>query len=261
MISLANTKLIITLAFLVILYSLELTNPFFKNRKNKVSHDTKNISLGILNSIIISLLFATTLFLASSSKFARDHGLINNLSLNPILTIIAIVLLFDLWMYIWHVANHKIRLLWRFHKVHHSDKDLDASSAFRFHTGEIFLSTLGRIIIIMILGLSINHILIYEIILLPVILFHHSNTNFPEKYDKYYRLIFASPHMHWIHHSDIKEETDSNYGSIFSFWDRFFKTFRLRKDYQNINQGLKEYTDKKFNTFFGMLKTPFLRIR
>ncbi|MBL7055938.1 sterol desaturase family protein [Candidatus Woesearchaeota archaeon] len=257
--TLTTIKPIVLVIVLFLLYLLELAFPFYSDKKGKFKHAVKNLSLGFLNTLIVSFLFASLVLFATKSQFANKYGMINTLNMPWFVEIVIVFLLFDLWMYSWHVMNHKFPLLWRFHKVHHSDRAVDSTSALRFHTFEIMISTLARVGIILILGLSLWHIVLYEIFLLPVILFHHSNINFAERYDKKYRAVFASPHMHWIHHSDLQVETDSNYGSIFSFWDRIFKTFRLRKDPLNIVRGLKQYQASKWNTFIGMLKTPFTK--
>lgn len=238
-----KNRLIVLISSLIILYTLELAFPFFQGRKGKFKHAVKNLGLGLLNAIIIAIFFTGTILLLSNWAEMKNIGLLHILEIPIWLEIILVIILFDAWMYCWHLINHKFPLFWKFHKMHHTDKDVDVTSAVRFHSGEIILSTIARLGIILLLGLSPWHIVLYEIILLPVILFHHSNINFPEKYDKLYRLIFTSPHMHWIHHSDKRIEADSNYGAIFSFWDRLFKTFKLKnseKKYKEINQGLKK---------------------
>ncbi|MEE8624697.1 MAG: sterol desaturase family protein [Acidiferrobacterales bacterium] len=253
------TKTAVMLIALVLLYLLEMVFPFYLDRKGKFAHGVRNLGLGLFNAVVIAVLFTSSVFMAERWSFTQQYGILNVVELPLLMKIILMILLFDLWMYVWHVANHKIPLLWRFHRVHHSDDQVDVTSALRFHTGEIVLSTVARLGIIAILGLRIWHIILYEIFLLPVIMFHHSNVAFPERWDKLYRIIFVSPHMHWGHHSDIPVETDSNYSSIFSWWDRIFATYRLREDPHTIHQGLKQFRDQKWNQFVGMLVTPFLK--
>lgn len=254
---LAFIKTLVLFFSLIVLYTLEIVIPFYAERKEKLVHDARNVTLGIINAALVSILFTSLALAVSVSSFALEYGLFKVISLPWIVEIVLVLIAFDLWMYGWHVANHKIPFLWKFHRVHHSDTDMDASSALRFHPVEIVLSSIARLGIIALLGLELWHIVMYEIVLLPVIAFHHSNVRFIEKYDRVYRLIFASPHMHRIHHSDIQVETDSNYTSIFSFWDRLFGTFRLSKDPAKITLGLKEYREKKWHSLWGMVKTPF----
>ena len=252
------TKTWVLVGMLVLLYFLEGIFPFYEGRKERVNHGMKNIGLGILNSLVIAVLFTAALFFIEDYTKTNNFGILNQFNLSLLWSAIIAIVLFDSWMYAWHVMNHKIPFLWRFHLVHHTDTQVDATSALRFHTLEIIFSTLGRLGIIIIFGLSLWHILLYEIILLPVITFHHSNVRLPEKLDKVYRLVFVSPHMHRIHHSDINIETDSNYTSVFSIWDRLFKTFRLREDPKKIIQGINPFKDRKWATFKAMLKLPFI---
>jgi len=168
------------------------------------------------------------------------------------------LLLFDAWMYAWHVLNHKLPLLWRFHAVHHADRELDTSSALRFHTGEIILSGCARLAVLPAIGLTIQQLLLYETMLLPVILFHHANVRIPKRLDEWIRAVIVTPRMHWVHHSRLRPETDSNYASVLSVWDRLFGTFRMRDDPGRIELGLDEDRDERqWRTLWGMLIRPF----
>jgi sterol desaturase/sphingolipid hydroxylase (fatty acid hydroxylase superfamily) len=163
-------------------------------------------------------------------------------------------------MYVWHVLNHKISFLWRFHAVHHADKEVDASTALRFHTGEIVFSTLARLVVLPLLGMTLPQLFLYEAILLPVILFHHSNVRVPYRLDTALRWLIPTPWMHWVHHSRWRPETDSNYGSVLSIWDRIFGTLRLRDDPWRLNLGLEEdQEESEWRTLLGMLVRPFRR--
>lgn len=161
-------------------------------------------------------------------------------------------------MYVWHVLNHKMPMLWRFHAVHHADRELDATSAVRFHTGEIVLSSTARLFVLPLLGISMPQLLLYEAVLLPVVLFHHSNFDIPPRLDAALRCVIPTPWMHWVHHSCLQPETDSNYGSLFSTWDRLFRTFRLREDPHQIELGLDgDSEERQWRTIHGMLARPF----
>ena len=161
-------------------------------------------------------------------------------------------------MYLWHRANHRILFLWRFHRMHHSDPQMDVTTALRFHTGELVFSSLLRFAVVPLLGMNLWQLIFYEILLLPIIQFHHSNVNLPESWDRCLRTIIVTPNIHRVHHSRWQPETDSNYSSIFSFWDRVFGSFRLRKDSHTIQYGLYTYDAQEWQTTWGMLKTPFL---
>jgi sterol desaturase/sphingolipid hydroxylase (fatty acid hydroxylase superfamily) len=240
---------------------MEQIFPFYLDRKGyrKFSHDARNLGLGLFNAIVLAPLFPMATLWVSQSAYVRQYGLINKIDLSPSAEILALFLLFDLWMYVWHLINHKIAFLWRFHLVHHADPKVDATSALRFHIGEIFLSGIARLIVVLLLGLQTEHIILYETVLLPVILFHHSNINLMERADKLIRILFVTPRLHWVHHSKVRDEMDANYGSIFSFWDRIFKTIRFKQNIEEIEQGLEGIKEEESNRFCGMLLLPFYK--
>jgi len=209
---------------------LEGMFPADRNRRGRIRHAAGNLAISLINLVIITGGFGLLLANVSSWAEAKELGLFRALSLTgPVATIAGLVIL-DGWMYIWHRANHEIPFLWRFHRVHHSDPEMDVTTATRFHPGEIAISAVLRLALIPILGITISDILLYDALLFPVIQFHHSNVRFPSGMDKWLRTMIASPAMHRVHHSPVRIETDSNYGSILSLWDRIFGTFRLRKE-------------------------------
>lgn len=167
------------------------------------------------------------------------------------------LLLLDLWMYVWHVANHKVPLLWRFHRMHHSDNRLDASSAVRFHLGEVLLSFALRLGVIALVGLTVRQVVLYELILLPVILVHHANLALPRPLEAVARWLVVTPDIHHVHHSRVRRETDSNYGSVLPWWDRLFRTFRVQIP-ENLRYGLEGWDDEARQSVRGLLLTPLL---
>jgi sterol desaturase/sphingolipid hydroxylase (fatty acid hydroxylase superfamily) len=130
-------------------------------------------------------------------------------------------------------------------------------SSCRFHTGEILISSALPLAVIPLLGITIYQLLVYEMLLLPVILFHHSNVRFPERLDRWLRPIIVTPAIHRVHHSRVRTETDSNYSSVFSFWDRMAGTFRLRRDGRPVNFGLDEYDGEEWQRLSGLMVMPF----
>jgi len=142
-----------------------------------------------------------------------------------------------------HNANHRVPFLWRFHRMHHTDMEMDSTSAIRFHTLEIVFSSCLRLAVAPLLGIEFTHLFVYEICLQPVIIFHHSNIAFPEKWDRILRALIVTPNMHRVHHSLETYETNSNYSSVFSVWDRLAGTFRKREDMATLTFGLKEFRE------------------
>ena len=257
MIDLANLQIIVAGVILAILWTLEAVIPFLPDRRERVKHSARNITIGAFNAVILTVLYAPILFRLTAWTSNNNFGLLHLVDLPLWVSVISAILLQDAWMYAWHRANHRFPFLWRFHKVHHSDPQMDASTAVRFHTGEILISAVLRLGVIAILGLSLRQVLLYDLLIIPVILFHHSNVQFPEKFDKYYRVLFASPAMHRIHHSPERIETDSNYSTIFSFWDRLARSFRVRENTIGVKYGLREYSGNETESFQALASMPF----
>lgn len=243
---------------LILLLALESWLPAAAGRHQRLRHIARNLTLGLLNVGVMALLAAPFLAQVAGLAEAGRFGLLHLLNLSPMVALTGAILLFDAWMYLWHRANHELGLLWRFHRVHHSDPEMDATTAVRFHIGEIMISSALRLAVILLLGITIYQLLVYEMLLMPVILFHHSNVRIPEWLDRRLRLVIVTPAIHRVHHSRLRAETDSNYSSIFSFWDRIAGTFRLRRDERPVNFGLDEYDGEEWQRITGMLVTPFV---
>ena len=170
-------------------------------------------------------------------------------------------ILLDYSNYLWHILNHKIPVLWRFHLVHHTDVDLDVTTAIRFHAGEILTSIVFRGLAVFIIGASPWMVLLYEIFFEAATQFHHSNWKLPFVIEKCLSYVFVTPRMHGVHHSVIRQETDSNYSVIFSFWDRLHGTINLGVPQGEIVTGVPVYGDPKELTPGYLLKLPFTKIR
>ncbi len=134
------------------------------------------------------------------------------------------LIIIDIFLYWWHRLNHQLPFLWRFHHVHHLDETLDISSGVRFHFGEVILSALIRSIIIITFNISLINLLLIEAIILLSSIFHHSNINLPSKLEKILSNFIVTPSIHWVHHHKRQSETDANYSTIFSCWDKIFNS-------------------------------------
>ncbi len=132
------------------------------------------------------------------------------------------LLLLDLLIYWWHRANHVAPLLWRFHAVHHLDRFLDCSSALRFHFGEVALSALARAAVILALGFPLASVLVFETLVLLAAIFHHSNLRLPPRLERALSWLVVTPSIHWVHHHRRRRDTDANYSTVLSLWDRLF---------------------------------------
>jgi sterol desaturase/sphingolipid hydroxylase (fatty acid hydroxylase superfamily) len=245
-------------AALAVLWALESAAPMFEGRRGRAAHGLANLALGVLNAGVAVLFAGATLWVTEQAR-ARGWGLLHLVALPPLAATALAVVLMDGWMYLWHRLNHRVPFLWRFHAVHHADAEMDATSGLRFHTGEIAMSSLARLAVLPLLGLTVGQVLLYETLLLPVILFHHSNVRVPARLDRVLRLVIVTPWMHWVHHSEWRPETDSNFSSVFSFWDRVFGSFRLRERPREIRLGLGMADERAWRSLPGMLAMPFRR--
>lgn len=249
---------------LALLWAFESWLPFFaefNETKKRLPHAGRNFALGAFNALVLGGLFTGSMVWAAAWAAEQGFGLLHQFQLTLWEAGALSVVLFDGWMYLWHRINHIVPYLWRFHRVHHSDPRMDVTSGVRFHPGEIILSFLARIAVVPLLGLELWQLALYEALLLPVILFHHSNVAVPGRIDRLIRWVIVSPNMHRVHHSDFQPETDSNYASIFSIWDRLFRSYRWREDYHSIRFGLYEYRGARWHTLRGMLEIPFRRLK
>jgi sterol desaturase/sphingolipid hydroxylase (fatty acid hydroxylase superfamily) len=134
------------------------------------------------------------------------------------------LVLMDFWIYWWHRANHEWRFLWRFHGVHHRDRHLDATTALRFHVGEVALAALARAVLILALAMPLTSVIAFETLLIVATVFHHANWRIPPAVERRLARLIITPSRHWVHHHNRQADTDSTYGTIFSFWDRWFGT-------------------------------------
>lgn len=240
---------------LILLWTAESLAPFAK-RSRRLSHGGANFALATLN-VGLSLLLGSLLIGVTELAHTHHFGLLAISTVPLWLTWILAFLLIDCWQYWWHRINHALPFLWRFHAVHHADAELDVSSGVRFHTGEIVFSFLARLLVLPLLGLTIPHLLLYEAISLPIILFHHSNLRLPTTLERTLRLLIVTPGMHLVHHSRRQPETDSNYASCLSIWDRLFRSFQQRERLEEIQPGLDGWTESQWRSLKGMLLAPF----
>jgi sterol desaturase/sphingolipid hydroxylase (fatty acid hydroxylase superfamily) len=245
---------------LAVLWTVESVAPMFAGRRRRWSHGFANLALAALNGGV-AYLFANAVLDVTEWSRTSHVGLLHRRELPVWVHGVLALLLFDAWQYGWHRLNHRVRFLWRFHAVHHADGELDVTSGVRFHTVEIVLSFAARLVVLPLIGMTGVELLLYEAIALPIIFFHHSNVAIPGRVDAVLRLFIVTPWMHYVHHSRLQPETDSNYASLLSIWDRLFGSFRLRARPHEIALGLDGWSEPDWRTVPGMLAAPFLRRR
>jgi sterol desaturase/sphingolipid hydroxylase (fatty acid hydroxylase superfamily) len=232
-----TVKLVLLITTVASLLILENKLPFFRFQNSLGSRVAANFGLGAINSILASIWTIGIVQFVTLPQI--DPGSIGMIP-NPVVAGILSFLIIDLYMYFWHRAMHQLPLAWRFHQLHHTDRSMNVSTAYRFHPIEIISSSIPKLLLIWLLGISSNFVLIYELVFTVVVALHHSNWAIPESIDRLLALVIVTPNLHRIHHSQVVAETNSNYGSVLNWWDRIFRTKNDRPDVINIQLGLTD---------------------
>ncbi len=222
-----------------------------------------NWAITIIDTATLRLLSLVLPLLAVGAALdaqAQGWGLMNVLDLPLWLAVVVSVLAFDLAIWAQHLITHKIPLLWRFHRVHHADRDIDVTTAIRFHPVEIAFSMLLKIALVYLLGPPALGIILFEIILNGTAMFNHANIRLPLWLDAILRRVLVTPDMHRVHHSDLRAEHDSNYGFALSIWDRMFGTYIAQPGagHDGMTVGL-EWQDTRPEKLGWSLWLPFRR--
>lgn len=238
---------------------LEIFLEYRPRRQKRLSRWPANISMIFVGSLLVKVVMPAGLVVVAGYAQSNNFGLLNLVSLPGIASIFISITLLDLLIYTQHILSHKINFLWKFHRVHHADVDLDATSALRFHPVEILLSTVYKAFFVLLFGFSYQAIIIFEVLLNFMAMFNHANIRLPKKLEKIMRLLFVTPQMHIIHHSVLQKESDTNYGFNFSIWDRVFKTYTPRfKSKGEIGQ--EYYQSDREHKLLPLLVLPFKKV-
>ena len=217
-----------------------------------------NFGLTVFTILILPVLPITFI---SAAIWANDQniGLLNAFSLSDDVLIVGTLLLRGFISFFTHWLNHKIPLLWRFHRVHHLDTHLDVSSTVRFHPLEMPISVFIGLPLVIGFGLSPWVLILYELLDVAVTQFSHSNLKIPQKLDSLLRYVIVTPNLHTVHHSTVQQETDSNYSAVFPIWDIIFRTFKVKSEgkLKSMKLGL-DVREPKSNHLGWLLISPFL---
>lgn len=249
----------ITIGIIVVFYSLEqlLNNQF--NFSKRPLHLVNN-SLFLIAFIILNIFWASVTVYSIEWMNKQNIGLFYFFSLPLWLKLVLGVALIDFVTYWFHRMSHKVPLLWRFHRVHHSDTSVDSSTFFRAHPFELlFWFGSSNIIAAGIFGLDVMTLGVYFLVGTPFSILEHTNLRFPKWLDKSFGLIFTTPNQHKVHHEQDQHFTDSNYADIFILWDRLFGTYKY-KEPELVKFGLKEFEEEKKQRFWYLFKSPFFNI-
>lgn len=246
------------LAFCLLAY-WEWRSPRKRLTQNKAVRWVNNMGLIALNSLILTLLMPLLAFEAAQIASSESMGLFHLLDLPMLLEVILSVVILDMVIYLQHLIFHRVPLLWKLHRVHHADQDIDLTTGSRFHPIEIILSLWVKIAFVILLGAPVLSVVIFEIILNVSAMFNHSNALLPLNIDKPMRKIVVTPDMHRVHHSIIVRETHSNFGFFLSIWDRWFGTYRAQPEqgHEGCTIGIPEFRQPREQFLDKMLTQPF----
>ena len=256
-------RLAVFLGLFTVFASVETLAPRRQRAQTRRKRWATNWAFTVANTLVLRMLaFAMPLLAvgAAMDAAAQGWGLFNVLTLPPWIEIIAAILILDFAIWAQHLITHKVPLLWRLHRVHHADLDMDVTTAIRFHPIEIGLSMILKIGIVYLLGPAAIAVILFEIILNGTAMFNHANIRLPLWLDRVVRKVLVTPDMHRVHHSVHRNEHDSNYGFALSIWDRMFKTYvdQPAAGHDAMQVGL-EWQDDRPSRLGWSMSLPFMR--
>lgn len=218
-----------------------------------------NLTLTFLNTLVLRFVFPSGAIAAADWAQSRHFGLFQWAPVAPILSIPFTVLALDSFIYFQHRVFHAVPLLWKFHRMHHTDLEVDVTTGTRFHTVEMILSMLLKYLLVLVLGAAPFGVFLFELILNLSSMFSHSNVILPVGLDAFLRVFIVTPDMHRVHHSVIPAETNSNFGFNLSIWDRWLGTYRPepRGGQEEMKMGLEIFRDLKYLSLGRLLGQPF----
>jgi sterol desaturase/sphingolipid hydroxylase (fatty acid hydroxylase superfamily) len=237
----------------------EMMAPRRARSLDRLSRWPGNVGVVVLDTLLVRVLFPTAAVGVALMAEARGWGLFNLLSLPAAVSVIASVLLLDLAIWAQHALFHWLPILWRLHRMHHADLDVDVTTGIRFHPLEILLSLFIKFAVVTTLGAPALAVLIFEVLLNLSSMFNHANIRLAPRLDRIARLLVVTPDMHRVHHSISRLETDSNFGFNFPWWDRLFGTYRAQPEagHDAMIIGIEGFRDTRELRLDRMLLQPF----
>jgi len=256
-------RLTIFVSVFLVMAAIELGWPKRMLIASKKRRWLTNIGIGAVDTVVLRLMamLAVPVAAVAAALYAEQHhlGLLNQVAWPEWIKVVVALLVLDLAIWGQHLVSHKVPLFWRLHKVHHADRDIDVTTAVRFHPIEIALSMLWKIVVIVPLGAPPLAVFLFEVILNSTAMFNHANIALAPWLDRALRLLVVTPDMHRVHHSVLQREHDSNYGFNLSLWDRLFATYRAEPEagHQRMTIGLAPYQSEAPTRLAWSLWLPF----
>jgi sterol desaturase/sphingolipid hydroxylase (fatty acid hydroxylase superfamily) len=247
----------------LVLAGIELLSPKRSLSVAKARRWRTNLGIAGVDTLVLRVMatLAVPVAAVAAAFFAKEHGIgvLNNVQWPGWVEVIISLLVLDLAIWFQHLVSHKVPLFWRLHQVHHTDRDIDVTTAVRFHPVEIALSMLWKIVVVIPLGASPLSVFLFEVILNACAMFNHANIALPQWLDRILRIFIVTPDMHRVHHSVYRSEHDRNFGFNLSLWDRLFRTYvaEPRDGQTGMAIGLGEYQTADPTRFGWSLWLPF----
>ena len=244
-----------------VLFVWEKRRPLRRATQPEPARTLRNVAMGAMSLAVVGFLQSPLVKPLAARVDERRLGLAQRLSGPAWLRDAAAFLLLDYTIYVWHVLTHRVPFLWRFHLVHHLDRDLDTTTALRFHTADMALSIPWRAAQVRVCGSSPRALELWQTFFFVSVLFHHSNLRLPLALERLLVRVLTTPRLHGIHHSTVREETDSNWSSGLSIWDRLHGTMRTDVPQDAIAIGVPGYRDPAELALGASLALPFVEQR
>jgi sterol desaturase/sphingolipid hydroxylase (fatty acid hydroxylase superfamily) len=226
---------------LLALILLENRRPLRRDcHESTLRRNLRNVAVAAMSAAAVQVVEMPVTSRLTRLVTRKRIGLVQHLPLPEWLRTFLACLLLDYTLYIWHVLTHKVPFLWRFHRVHHADLDMDSTTGIRFHFGEISISVLWRAVQVVVIGVSARALSIWNTLLLIGVMFHHSNLRLPRRIERMVERFFVTPRMHGIHHSVVPDEVNSNWSSGLTIWDLIHRTYRQDVPQDQITIGVPE---------------------
>ena len=246
---------LLSLGLITFFFILETFWPYLLKVNNRGRHTARNMGLMIVYIFLAAPVNYLGVFWFEYVD-KRGFGLLNLFTTPPLIKVVLGIFLLDLGDYFYHRLSHRWKPLWSYHRVHHSDHQMDVTTGYRFHPFES-IGLLGtQIISSFLFGYGLETIAAYYTLYIPLVIAQHVNVKFPDLFESIFGYIFSTPNFHRVHHSHPQYLTDSNFGDLFSIWDRIFGTYK-KVEPKQLKFGLENYKDDRKHTLLYMLTEPF----
>ena len=260
---LASTELIVRLGCFVSAFtlfaSLEAWFPRRSIATRRIHRWPSNIGVSALNQLFVRLIVPVSAIALAATAEKNGWGLLGQVELPVLVEIAVAILILDLAIYLQHLLYHLVPVLWRFHRMHHADTELDVTTGIRFHPASVLLSAFIKLTVIFVVGPAVVAVLVFEVLLNATSIFNHSNLRIPPSVERILRLLIVTPDMHRVHHSTKSDENNRNFGFNFPWWDWLFLTYRAEPDlgHREMKVGLDEFRDERELRLDRMITQPF----